>query len=140
MDEGAAVFAFQVEMLPAMFFAVYILITGAFPVMRDIFANHAIGGKFFKMPVYRGLPHDVFRVRKMARHLIHRYMIASQGLHIVEYGPALPGMIICRTFTRHICMLSRTIDSVNMKMNIIFNLSVIFWGKVFPLSINAGDD
>jgi hypothetical protein len=101
MDEGAATFAFQMEMFPAFFFTVYVLITGAFVIKQNIFTELSFGREFLKMPVYGGLPNSLFRIFKVAYYLINRYMTARQGLHIFKNTLALPGVIICRTFTHH---------------------------------------
>jgi hypothetical protein len=89
-------------MFPAVFFAAYILVTGAFAVMEDIFAYQAGSGQPFKMTVHGSLPHGLSRVLKVAYYLINRYVAVPQGLDIIENRLTLPGMVIFRTFSRHI--------------------------------------
>jgi hypothetical protein len=97
MDEIAAHFAFQMEMIPA-FYRVYVLVTGAFALIQHIFADLSPGRQFLQMPVDSGLPNDLFRIRKMARYLIDRDMGSPKGLHVIKDTLPLAGMIICRTF------------------------------------------
>jgi hypothetical protein len=101
VHKDAADFAFKVEMIPAVYSVVCVLITGAFTVMQDIFADFSLLRQFFKMPVDCGLPDTLSGIRKMAYYLIDRYMNALKGLHIIENGLSLPGVIIYRTFACH---------------------------------------
>jgi hypothetical protein len=101
VDKGAAAFAFQMKMFPAVFFVFYILITGTFVIKPEVFADLSRGPQFFKMPVDGSLPDGVFGVLEMAQDLGNRYMPAPKGLHIIKNALSLPGMIICRTFICH---------------------------------------
>jgi hypothetical protein len=98
MDEGAANFAFKMEMIPAVCFAVYVLITGAFAVVQDILADLSLGRQFFKMPVDGSLPDALFHIIKMTYNLIDCHMGALKGLHVIKNTLSLPGVIIYRTF------------------------------------------
>jgi hypothetical protein len=102
VDEGAAAFAFQVKMFPATGLVIYVLVTGAVAVIQGIFTDPPLGRHFFKMPVNGGLSDYLFRILKMTRYLINRYMIPLQGFQVIKDALSLPGMVICRTFTRHI--------------------------------------
>jgi hypothetical protein len=101
MNEGAAGFAFHVEMPPAFFFVVDVLVTGAFVIKQSIFADPSLGRQPLKVPVDGGLPNFLFHRFKMAYHLINRYMIPPQGLHIIENPLSLPGVIIWGPFIHH---------------------------------------
>jgi hypothetical protein len=101
VDEGAAGFALQVEMIPAVCSFGYVLITGAFTVMENIFADLSLSRQFFKMPVDGSLPDTLFDILKMAYYAANRYMGALKGPYVIENTLPLPGAIICRTFTRH---------------------------------------
>jgi hypothetical protein len=101
VDEVAADFTFKMKMFPAIFFVFYVLITGAFVIMQNIFADPSPGGQFFKMPVNGRLPNYLAGVLKMAYYLIDRYMTALEGPHILKDTLSLPGTIICRAFMRH---------------------------------------
>jgi hypothetical protein len=103
MDEIAADFAFQVEMIPACY-CVYVLVTGAFALIQHIFADLPPGRQFLQMPVDSGLPNDLFRILKMARYLIDRNMGSPKGLHVIKDTLPLEGMIMRRTFC-HICIV-----------------------------------
>jgi hypothetical protein len=97
MDEIAADFAFQMEMIPA-FYRVYVLVTGAFALIQHIFADLSPGRQFLQMPVDSGLPDNLFAILKIPRYLIDRDMSSPKGLHVIKDTLPLTGMIICRTF------------------------------------------
>jgi hypothetical protein len=96
MDEIAADFALQMEMIPA-FCRVYVLVTGAFALIQHIFADLSPGRQFLQMPVDSGLPNNLFGILKMPRYLIDRDMSSPKGLHVIKDAPSLAGMMICRT-------------------------------------------
>jgi hypothetical protein len=100
VNEEAAGFAFQVEMIPAVCAAVLVLVTGACTVMQDILADFSLSREFFQMPVDGGLSDALSGILKMAYYPADRNMGALEGLEVIENVLPLPGVIGCRTF-RH---------------------------------------
>jgi hypothetical protein len=112
------------EMLPAVCPIVYILITGAFTVIKAVFTDLSPGDEFFKVAVDGGLPNTVFRIPEMPHYLINRNMTAPQKSHIIEDKFSLPGTIACRAFTFHgDTRLAKFFSFVNMEMVFIFILT-----------------
>jgi hypothetical protein len=99
VDKVSADFAFQMEMIPAVYL-VYVLITGAFTIMQDIFTDLPLSHQLFEMAVDGSLPNSIFHILKIAYYLIDRYMSTLEGLKVIKNALPLPGVIIYRTF-RH---------------------------------------
>jgi hypothetical protein len=117
VQQGPALFAFKVKMLPAVLAVVDILIAGALPLLPNILADYPGIHQLLQVAVDGGPPDSRFPLLEILGDVVDRYVAIPQGGQILEDTFLLAGVIGGRAGMFH-----RVSSEYNMKMEIIFIL------------------
>ena len=98
MEKPAASVAFQVDVRVAVFAVPDELVTCTGDAVRRLPAHLPAPDQFVQMPVYRGAAYSGFAISKMFRYLRGGHMRTLQRYYVIDYGLALSGVVVIRTF------------------------------------------